>query len=522
MLLSPAPLLRRAAQLFVCGLVLQATTAAAQTLPQLQPGPYPVAHYDWNFGNIATTHPSSGSTLNVGHYGRISYPSDGSGGALPPVAAGNFPLLVFGHGRFGTGPNNHLQAAYLMDHLASWGIVATSVSLDVVGQFGSPAAIPQRGDILLGTIERTLNLVAQLGSPPLGLAAAIDGTRIGLAGHSRGGEGVADALIKNAASNLYPILGAATIAPTDFEAYTLPVDVPYMSIYGSKDGDVNNGWPIFLHDRGASAEKMFEYVPGANHFWFTESLQYSGEGNADIPRDHHHQVAKAYIGGFMVQKLIGNGFESTAFADGPEMLPLTSVIEVHPMFRHADRFAVDDFETQSSLTTSSSGGPVVTTYPRAREDTLRQSSYTFYHVTNGAMGAWPGGSGGGSYMAGLPNSSFDATAWTQLSVKFAQRWDAPFNIVDQDQDVNLTLQDADGDRATLLLSDYGRIPWPVTHNGTWIQNFPKKTVLRTTRLPLADFVTANPALDLTRLAGLAWTSVKSSGEIEFDDVEFSK
>ena len=173
------------------------------------------------------------------------------------------------------------------------------------------------------------------------------------------------------------------------------------------------------------------------------------------------------------------------------------------MFRHADRFAVDDFETQSSLTTSSSGGPVATTYPRAREDTLRQSSYTFYHVTNGAMGAWPGGSGGGSYMAGLPNSSFDATAWTQLSVKFAQRWDAPFNMVDQDQDVNLTLQDADGDRATLLLSDYGRIPWPVTHNGTWIQNFPKKTVLRTTHLPLADFVTANPALNLTRLANLA-------------------
>jgi dienelactone hydrolase len=517
----PSRFLRRAAQVFLCTVTLQVAAAAQATLPQLQPGPYPVAHYDWDFGTFTTTHPSSGAPLNVDHFGRISYPSDGSGGTLPPVATGTFPLVVFGHGRFGTGPDNHLEAAYLMDHLASWGIVASSVSLDVVGQFSSPAAIPQRGDILLGTIDRTLNLASQPGTPPLGLAAAIDGTRIGLAGHSRGGEGVADALVKNAAAGYFPILAAATISPTDFEGYTLPADVPYLGVYGSKDGDVNNGWPIYLYDRGASAEKVFEYVEGANHFWFTETLQFFGEGNADIPREHHHHVARAYLGGFLVQKLVGSTLDSTVFADGAELWPLTNAVDIHPMFRHPSRFVIDDFETNPSRFLSSSGGAVVLTYPRSREDTLDQKPYTFYHKTRGALGSWPSGSGG-SYSVALPAGSFDATPWTHLSVKFAQRWGASRNTSGVDQDVHLTLTDADGDSATLALSSFGRIPWPVTHSGGIFQNFPKKTVLRTTRFPLAEFTADNPLLDLDRLAAAAWSAVNSEGELEFDDLEFSK
>ncbi|MHC4379633.1 MAG: hypothetical protein ACYSU1_00895, partial [Planctomycetota bacterium] len=97
------PLLRP----FVAALILGcfcAPGALAQTnLPQLQPGPYPVANWDWDFGTLQTTHPSSGAPLTVDNFGRLSYPTDGSGGALPPVASGDFPLVVFGHGRLGTG-----------------------------------------------------------------------------------------------------------------------------------------------------------------------------------------------------------------------------------------------------------------------------------------------------------------------------------------------------------------------------------------------------------------------------------
>jgi fermentation-respiration switch protein FrsA (DUF1100 family) len=478
-----------------------------------------VANWDWDFGTLQTTHPSSGAPLTVDNFGRLSYPTDGSGGALPPVASGDFPLVVFGHGRLGTGPDNHLQAAYLMDHLASWGIIATSVSLDVVGQFSFPAAIPQRGDIILVTLDRHLNLALQPGTPPQGLAAAIDATRIGLAGHSRGGEGVADALVKNAASGIYDILAAATIAPTDYEQYTLPADIPYLGLYGSKDGDVNNGWPIYLHDRGDSTEKVFEYVHGANHFWFTESITYSGEGSADISRQLHHDIAEAYITGFMVQKLIGNGLESSVFADGPEMNPLTSIVDILPMYRHPDRWVVDDFEANPSLGQASSGGNVINSFPKRFEISFDDTGLTLYHKTKGGVSGWNAGTS--HFAVALPGGGFDASGWENLSGKFAQRLDSPFNTA-FDQDARVVLRDLDGDLAFVDLSAHGRIIKPITHTGGLFQNFPKKTVLRTTRIPLTAFTAAEPLLDLDRLTHIGWQSVNATGEIEFDDLEFTR
>jgi hypothetical protein len=297
--------------------------------------------------------------------------------------------------------------------------------------------------------------------------------------------------------------------------------VPYLGLYGSKDGDVNNGWPIFLHDRGDSAEKVFEYIEGANHFWFTESIQFSGEGNADIPRSTHHDIANAYMVGFMVQKLIGNGLESSVFADGPEMAPLTDTVDIHPMYRNPDRFVVDDFESNSPINLSSNFTTVTITYPRAREGSLDNSFYTFYHKTKGALGGWSLG-GGGGFAVDLPGATVDATQWTHVSAKFAQRWGSGANTTDVDQDARLLIQDADGDIASLLLSDYGRIPYPITHTGGFFQNFPKKTVLRTTRIPLADFVATNPAVDLDRLTTMGWATATAKGELQFDDLEFTK
>ena len=159
-------------------LALEAPAAAqVAPLPEIKAGPFEVAMWDWDFGTLTTTGPAPGQPLTVGHFGRLWYPTDGSGGALPPVASGTHPLVVYGHGRYHTAPfigSNHEGADYLMAHLASWGIVASSVNLDVVGQFGFPAAIPQRGDILLETLRRTIALASQPGTPPSGLADAID------------------------------------------------------------------------------------------------------------------------------------------------------------------------------------------------------------------------------------------------------------------------------------------------------------------------------------------------------------
>ena len=519
-----------AAALGLAGALLGAPSASAQvaTLPELAPGPFPVAMWDWDFGTMNTTHPSTGANLNVEHFGRIFYPTDGSGGALPPAAAGPLPLVVYGHGRFHTAPFigvNHEGADYLMAHLASWGIVASSVNLDVVGSFGSPAAIPQRGDIFLETVQRTLDLANQPGSPPAGLASAIDATRIGLAGHSRGGEGVIDALVKNAAAgNVFPILAATTISPTDFESYTAPADVPYLGIYGSKDGDVNNGWPIFVHDRSAAEEKGFQNIHGANHFWFTEDITCSCEGNADISRALHHEIAKGYLGGFLIRKLITAPTESSAvFCHGPEMEPLTSQVPIQPMYQDVDRFLIDDFESNQQLDLTSEGMAALATHIVNFEVDLNDTSKTYYHLTRSFLGAWAA-STPGAWAALIDPAGFDATPWTHFSAKFAQRQNSPANTPGQEQDVLLGLVDTDFDIALVNLSSFGQIPWPPNHpgSGPFGPNFPIKTVLRTTRVPLDAFTGANPNLDLDSILYAGWISgVTPVGEVQFDDVEFT-
>jgi hypothetical protein len=48
-------------------------------------------------------------------------------------------------------------------------------------------------------------------------------------------------------------------------------------------------------------------------------------------------------------------------------------------------------------------------------------------------------------------------------------------------------------------------------------------VLRTTRIPLSAFSTANPALDLTNVLFVGWICDQTSrGELAFDDLELTQ
>ena len=518
-------LLNRSALLVSTLALLALPAAAQQPLDQLSPGPFDTATWDWDFGSVQTTNPNSGNTLNVSHFGQLTYPTDGSAGPLPPAAnpEGGLPLVVFGHGRFfsaATAPTNHLEAAYLMERLASWGIASTSVNLGVVGQFGFPAAIPQRGDIFRATAERTLDLANQPGTPPAGLAQALDGSRIGLLGHSRGGEGAVAAAVQNMlAGSPLQVIAVGTIAPTDFEAYTIDAEMPYMGLYGSRDGDVNNGWPIRLHDRARSEDRTFEFIHGANHFWFTEGLTFAGEGAADIPRALHHEIAMGYLAGFMAQQLGISDDPRTVFADGPEMLPVTSQATILPMYRDPIRLEIENFQNMAAPLLETSEG-LLSGWGGFRaviEDSLQQQPLTLYHRTRGAAVAFDQPSN--AWAAQIP-PGVDPVATPFLSVQFMQRLSAPLNTPGLDQDVTLALIDAQGDLATLPLSDYGRIPWPITHAGT---QFPDKSVLRTTRVPLTEFTALNPALDLDQLSLFAFVADRTSqGELEFDAIELSR
>ncbi|MFT5457896.1 MAG: hypothetical protein ACI9K2_004399 [Myxococcota bacterium] len=499
--------------------LLLAPGALAQDLDQLDPGPYAVAIWDWEWDPVSTTNPDTGRPLLADHYGRVAYPVDADGA----VAEGTFPVVVFAHGRFHSGPtlwSNHLEAGYLIEHLASWGIIATSVNLDVVGEWSFPAAIPQRGDLIRATLGRTYDLEAQPGTPPDGLAAAIDPTRAVLIGHSRGGEGSVAAAVQNLdAGSPLPIVAVATIAPTDYEDYRLE-GLPYMGLYGSKDGDVSTGSPIILHDRAETPTKLFHYIHGANHFWFTESIHYGGEGDADLSRPLHHGLAMGYLGGFAYRALYEPDAPASVFV-GPEMGPLTDLADVLSMYQDPDRFPVDRFEDETLVSLTDLGTPTLRKgWDSVTERSLLDSGRTLYHHTRGLELTWDGGRP--HWVAMLPDGDFDATAWSHVSLKLAQMYDSALNFDGRDQELTVGMRDAAGNLAMVRLSDHGRIAYPVTHPSFW-GTFPEKTVLHTTRIPLEAFTDANPAFDPAHILGVGIRGdISPSGHLFVDDVEFTQ
>ena len=494
--------------------------SAVAPIATFEPGRYAVGSADWDFGSIEVSAPgsTSGETITVQHFGTLRYPAAVAGEGAPVAQGGPFPFVVFSHGRYHLSPyigHNHEQAGYLLEHLASWGFVVASVNLDVVGQYASPPAIKQRGEIALATIAAFKALEPA--------RYDIDFEQIGLVGHSRGGEGCLAAWKTNTAG--HAIRAVATIALTNYQNQ-FTTGVPYLGLYGSKDGDVNDGSPIRVYDQAQPQPKLLEYVEGANHFWFTDSIHYGGEGPGQITREQHHDVARTYIAAFLLATLRDAPLPLAELCDGPSLAPITDTITVHPLYADPDRLLINGFEEAdgdpglNSLGGASVGELLLT----QAEESLDAAAKTFYHRTRGGWLAFDTGGRlppgmAPTYVEALPGG-VDASAYSHLSLNALQRWNAPLNPAGQSQDLTLVLVDEQGRSASVGLGDWGTSPWPITHGGS---SFPKKSVLRTTRIPLREFRQVTPELDFPdiRLVSLVFDSTPSA-ELRIDDLGFTR
>jgi dienelactone hydrolase len=498
-------------------LLLAASEPAAQVEPieTYQFGPFAVGSADWHFGSVGVTEPGTGGqgVLEVEHFGTLRYPAVAEGEGQPVAPGGPFPFVVFAHGRFHQAPfigSNHLQATYLIEHLASWGFIVASVNLDVVGQYGLPPAIVQRGQLIRSTIA------AFKLQDPQGLAA--DFEHIGLVGHSRGGEGCLAAW--NGNSEGHAIVAIATIAPTFYQPKTL-TDVPYLGLYGSKDGDVNNGWPIFAYDEATGANKAFEYIEGANHFWFTDSINFNPENPALISREQHHDIARTYITAFLLATLREDVQPFPELSDDPSLFPVTDDAVIHPMYSDPGALVVNDFEDLPPDAGSNSLGglSVGDLLLDQSEVDLDDPGATFYHLTRASRIRYLLPPLEAPWYAETLGGGLDVSGYGYVSLRALQKWNADLNPTGEPQDLRVALLDGRGNLAVRALSLYGTIPWPKTHSNAI---FPKKSVLRTTRLPLADFQAVNPDIDLTdlRFLGLVFDR-DESGDLRIDDLEFT-
>ncbi|ANS73441.1 hypothetical protein AWM70_01630 [Paenibacillus yonginensis] len=300
-----------------------------------------------------------------------------------PEGSGPFPLVLLVHG-------NHLMEdfsdegyAYLGELLASRGFIAVSVDENFLN-YSAWTGIPDndmkvRAWLLLKHLQQIDQFAADSSTP---FYNKVDFDRIGLVGHSRGGQAVAMAADPlrwfqrgDSLGNIdkFHIVSVAALAPTDKLVDNNQArlsNVNYFSLQGAQDGDVSDfygdrQYSRATFDKGSSKFKATLYVDGANHSQFNTSW---GHYDASFPNgillsrsrimdeDSQRQIAKVYVSAFMEATLHGQSEYTKLFQDyrnGLSWLPDTAYFN-----RYQDgRFTVlADYQEDRDKNTIRGGG----------------------------------------------------------------------------------------------------------------------------------------------------------------------
>ena len=300
---------------------------------------------------------------------RIAYPADPKD-AKKVAGSDRLPLAVLVHGQHaswqgGGEVRNHDGYAFLQDYLALKGIASVSVDTNGANFFGS--LVDMRANMVLGAIDA---LRAMDKDPSSRFHNRLDFDRIGLMGHSRGGDAVVQAARFNAGNKHGVIKAVASLAPTDFTGALADltrrasVDAAiggfYFVLYGGLDGDVSGyggasgfGGTGFRHYDRARSDKAMVYIPFCCHNRFNDTWTADDSGliAADVARlhsrDDHRKLLCEYVGGLFEWKLLGSKGKSQLF-NGRGSNSLGHDVSQQWLFG-AQRKQVDDFEATGAI-----------------------------------------------------------------------------------------------------------------------------------------------------------------------------
>ncbi len=450
------------------------------------------------------------------------------------VAEGEHPIVVFGHGQYGLGsPNNYKGMTNLMNHLASWGYICISVNLDVLqgGWSSYQYGIPQRGELLLHAIDYMIDLNGAAGSL---FYNRLDENKIGLIGHSRGGGGAVSAVNRNLNEPTpRPILSVATISPVDFAVEPVQGAVPHLSFYGSWDGDLYKGYGPRLWSGGVrQSDKVFTEIYGANHFHFTDNIDYSGE-TEEILREEHQEIAQGFINAFFDKHVRDlDRYTWPQYLTGEKRINDVDyfVQYLSQEFESIDNGSPLGTENNNNLTGTNDGSSL----SLFEDKLLNDYNDHFYNESEGLIMHWD--DSGDQVTFDFPEH--DASLYTYLCFRVSQRPDFDINMLDQRKNFSVRIRDAVSNTSTVQINDYqGGLQYPDFSQS--IQDkidadpaleyiyapYQYKSILRSYRIPFDDFT----GVDFSRVNQVTFIFDQlnedgfdnQTGAIAFDDLEFS-
>jgi dienelactone hydrolase len=297
-----------------------------------------------------------------------------------PDGAGPFPLVLIVHGNHNMTDYSDPGYGYLGELLASRGFILVSVDMNFLNG-GIRGENDARGWMLLQHLKQWKQFND---SGPM--AGRVDMSRIGLMGHSRGGEAVAVAAAFNRLKH-YPddanltfdfgfdIRSLVAIAPVDgqyqpAERPTPVSDVNYFLIHGSHDGDVSTFSGLTQYERvgftdGGDWFKSAMYVYRANHGQWNTVWGNKDNGPRSaryldlrglLPPEDQRKFAEVTITAFLEATLLGKREYFPLFRDhrvAGGWLPRTMYTT---RFEESGFRAAANFEDDVDLTTGSTPG----------------------------------------------------------------------------------------------------------------------------------------------------------------------
>jgi hypothetical protein len=384
---APAPSLHRGAS---------AAAAARSIAASLKPGPNATtAQVTREEYDLGITYQPPGISGNVELVADVHYPMGLPGGPYPLVLFlhGNHSSCYSGSSASFTWPcpsgwhmlPNYIGYDYIAKKLAGFGFIVVSVSGNGVNVLGSQqvgdTGMRQRGELLEKHLDlwKTWNTT---GAAPFGtkFVGKVDFSRLGVMGHSRGGEGaIWQVIVDRQRATPYGLDAVLPLAPVDFTRQTVN-DIPMEVMLPYCDGDVSDLQGVHFFDdaryrsAGDTTPKGTIVVMGANHNYFnttwTPSFGYPGAFNdglggcpGRISETDQRTVGRVYIMDFF-RRYVGGTTSLDKLFTGAKTPASIAPVKVNVTYLAPDvankRRDLDRFTTSSSLTTNQLGGSVTT------------------------------------------------------------------------------------------------------------------------------------------------------------------
>ncbi len=491
-----------------------------------------------------------------------------------PDGDGPFPLIVIAHGNHPMELYSEAGYDYLAKVLASRGYIVASIdqnflNLSFVADLIVVTPLTGENDarawLILEHLRQWRLWNDTAGNP---FYRKVDMNRIGLIGHSRGGEAVAIAATFNRLpchpddgsmrfDYGFGIQAVAAIAPVDGQYRPgdrwLPLqDVNYLVLHGAHDMDVAtfSGARQYARLTFSGDCPLFKaalYIYGANHGQFNQDW-----GRRDMlgpaaqlfnlrvlmSPARQERIAKIAISAFMDAALRGEAGYRTLFRDPRTVaawLPDTIYIN---RYEDSDTMRVCDFEEDIDLSTCALPGAV-----------LRSENLTTWREQIVSL-KWGALENAGVYLewdhAMQPGVARFALSLPEAGLTVGPRSWLRFSMADADEiphgaasasarastdavGIELTLEVVDraGQKARLPLSHFARLqPQLRSRLGKldWMSVLPlSEPVYQTFEFRLADFMTDNPDFDPAALAEVRFVFDRTqAGAVVLDDIGFGQ